>query len=60
MPDLPMDNGAARDREDEAGDAIGTILPPRCFEEALECTKIQSMSDLIPANAALLTMRLFR
>jgi predicted ATPase with chaperone activity len=39
---------------------IVTILPPLSFEEALECTKIHSISGLLPANAALLTTRPFR
>jgi hypothetical protein len=37
-----------------------TILPPLSFEEALECTKIHSISGLLPANAALVTTRPFR
>jgi magnesium chelatase family protein len=36
---------------------IVTILPPLSFEEALECTKIHSISGLLPANAALVTTR---
>jgi magnesium chelatase family protein len=39
---------------------IATILPPLSFEEALECTKIHSISGLLPANAALVTTRPFR
>src|SRR5215217_2972358 len=39
---------------------IVTILPPFSFEEALECTKIHSISGLLPANAALVTTRPFR
>jgi magnesium chelatase family protein len=39
---------------------IVTILPPFSFEEALECTKIQSISGLLPANAGLVTTRPFR
>jgi magnesium chelatase family protein len=39
---------------------IVTILPPLSFEEALECTKIHSISGLLPANAALVTTRPFR
>src|SRR6476660_7878848 len=39
---------------------IVTILPPLSFEEALECTKIHSLSGLLPANAALVTTRPFR
>jgi magnesium chelatase family protein len=34
---------------------IVTILPPLSFEAALECTKIHSISGLLPANAALVT-----
>jgi len=37
-----------------------SILPPLSFEEALECTKIHSISGLLPANAALVTTRPFR
>jgi predicted ATPase with chaperone activity len=32
---------------------IVTILPPLSFEEALEVTKIHSISGLLPANATL-------
>ena len=39
---------------------IVTILPPLSFDEALECTKIHSISSLLPANAALVTTRPFR
>ena len=39
---------------------IATILPPLSFEESLECTKIHSISGLLPANAALVTTRPFR
>jgi magnesium chelatase family protein len=39
---------------------IATILPPLSFGEALECTKIHSISGLLPANAALVTTRRFR
>src|SRR3954469_12167823 len=39
---------------------IVTILAPLSFEEALECTKIHSISGLLPANAALVTTRPFR
>jgi magnesium chelatase family protein len=43
---------------------IVTILPPLSFEEALECTKIHSISGpwryAVPANAALVTTRPFR
>jgi magnesium chelatase family protein len=39
---------------------IVTILPPLSFDEALECTKIHSISGLLPANAALVTTRPFR
>jgi predicted ATP-dependent protease len=39
---------------------IVTILPHLSFEEALECTKIHSISGLLPANAALVTTRPFR
>jgi magnesium chelatase family protein len=38
---------------------IVTILPPLSFDEALECTKIHSISGLLPANAALVTTRPF-
>src|SRR5206468_8450467 len=36
---------------------IVTILPPLSFEEALECTKIHSISGLLPAHQALVTTR---
>jgi magnesium chelatase family protein len=39
---------------------IVSILPPLSFEEALEVTKIHSISGLLPANAALVTTRPFR
>src|SRR5213592_121731 len=39
---------------------IATILPPLSFEEALECTKLHSISGVLPANAALVTTRPFR
>src|SRR5213596_2015430 len=39
---------------------IATILPPLSFEEALECTKIHSISGLLPAHAVLVTTRPFR
>src|SRR4030095_7059448 len=39
---------------------IVTILPPLSFEEALECTKIHSISGLLAANTALVTTRPFR
>jgi magnesium chelatase family protein len=39
---------------------IATILPPLSFEEALECTKIHSISGLLPSHAALVTTRPFR
>jgi magnesium chelatase family protein len=39
---------------------IVTILPSLSFEEALECTKIHSISGLLLANAALVTTRPFR
>jgi len=39
---------------------IITILPPLSFEEALEVTKIHSISGLLPAHAALVTTRPFR
>jgi magnesium chelatase family protein len=39
---------------------IVTILPPLSFEEALECTKIHSISGRLPANAALVITRPFR
>jgi predicted ATPase with chaperone activity len=34
---------------------ITSILPPLSFEEALECTKIHSISGLLPANSGLIT-----
>jgi magnesium chelatase family protein len=39
---------------------IVTILSPLSFEEALECTRIHSISGLLPANAALITPLPFR
>src|SRR5205809_4424665 len=39
---------------------IASILPPLSFEEALECTKIHSISGLLSANAGLVTTRPFR
>jgi hypothetical protein len=39
---------------------IVSILPPLSFEEALEVTKIHSISGLLPANQALVTTRPFR
>jgi magnesium chelatase family protein len=39
---------------------IASILPPLSFEEALECTKIHSISGLLPANTGLVTTRPFR
>lgn len=39
---------------------IPTILPPLTLEEALETTKIHSVSGLLPANASLITERPFR
>src|SRR5687767_220993 len=36
---------------------IVSILPPLSFEEALEVTKIHSISGLLPANQALVTTR---
>jgi magnesium chelatase family protein len=39
---------------------IVSILPSLSFEEALEVTKIHSLSGLLPANQALVTTRPFR
>ena len=39
---------------------IPTILPPMTFEEAIETTKIHSVSGLLPAGAALITRRPYR
>src|SRR5262249_50468669 len=39
---------------------IASILPPLTFGEALECTKIPSISGLLPANTGLITTRSFR
>jgi magnesium chelatase family protein len=39
---------------------LGTILPPMNFEEALEVTKIYSVTGLLPAKQSLLTQRPFR
>jgi magnesium chelatase family protein len=39
---------------------IATILPPLSFEEALEVTKIYSISGLLPPRTALMTTRPFR
>jgi magnesium chelatase family protein len=39
---------------------IASILPPLSFEEALECTKIHSISGLLPANTGLIATRPFR
>jgi len=39
---------------------IPTILPPLTLEEALETTKIHSVSGLLGANASLITQRPFR
>src|SRR5262245_54747181 len=39
---------------------LGTILPPMSFEEALEVTKIYSVTGLLPAKQSLLTQRPFR
>jgi len=39
---------------------IPSILPPITFSEALETTKIHSISGLLPSNAALVTVRPFR
>ncbi len=38
----------------------GTILPPMSFEEALEVTKIYSVTGLLPARQSLVTQRPFR
>jgi predicted ATPase with chaperone activity len=42
------------------GKRIVSILPPLSSEEALEVTKIHSISGLLPASAALVSIRLFR
>jgi magnesium chelatase family protein len=39
---------------------IASILPPLSFDEALECTKIHSISGLLPSHAALVTTHPFR
>lgn len=39
---------------------IPTILPPLTLEEALETTKIHSVSGLLPSNISLVTQRPFR
>jgi magnesium chelatase family protein len=39
---------------------VPTVLPPITFDEALETTKIHSISGLLPSNAALVTARPFR
>ncbi len=39
---------------------IPTILPPLTFDEALETTKIHSVSGILPANAAIVASRPFR
>ena len=39
---------------------IAIIFASLSFEEALECTEIHSVSDLLPANAALVTTGPFR
>lgn len=39
---------------------IPTILPPLTLEEALETTKIHSVSGLLPSNVSLVTQRPFR
>ncbi|MBI3911936.1 MAG: YifB family Mg chelatase-like AAA ATPase [Armatimonadetes bacterium] len=39
---------------------VGTILPPLAFEEALEVTKIYSISGLLPPHSSLVTTRPFR
>ncbi len=39
---------------------IPSILPPMTFEEALETTKIHSVSGTLPADAGLVTVRPFR
>lgn len=39
---------------------IPTILPPLTLEEALETTKIHSVSGLLPTNVSLVTQRPFR
>lgn len=39
---------------------IPTILPDMIFEEAIETTKIYSISGLLPANSSLITTRPFR
>ncbi|MGB2867189.1 MAG: YifB family Mg chelatase-like AAA ATPase [Bacteroidota bacterium] len=39
---------------------LPTILPPLTFEEALETTKIHSVSGMLPPEAALVSVRPFR
>lgn len=39
---------------------IPTILPPLTFDEALETTKIHSISGLLPSGSAMVTQRPFR
>lgn len=39
---------------------LPTILPPLTFEEAIETTKIHSVSGLLPPDTALITTRPFR
>jgi magnesium chelatase family protein len=39
---------------------LPSILPPLSFEEALQTTKVHSVSGLLPAGEALLTQRPFR
>jgi magnesium chelatase family protein len=39
---------------------LPTILPPMTFDEALETTKIHSVSGILPPNSALVSVRPFR
>ncbi len=39
---------------------LPTILPPLSFEEAIETTKIHSVSGILPAKTSLITQRPFR
>lgn len=39
---------------------ISSVLPPLTFEEAIETTKVHSITGLIPSNRAIITHRPFR